>query len=255
MKLCPLFSSSSGNCAYIGGANGGVLVDAGVSAKRIGLALQRIGAQPSRIGAVFVTHEHGDHIAGLRVFCRRNHIPIFATNGTLRALEQMGALAPDMQTEAMPQGGVEVNGLLVRCFPTSHDVAEPCGFRLEAENGETFAVATDTGVLTEETKAALLGCDTVLLESNHEIAMVENGPYPYPTKRRILSDLGHLSNTANAAFLPQLLQSGTGRFTLAHLSRNNNTPELAYATAKAAFDAIGAKLGIDYELQVASNLL
>jgi len=148
---------------------------------------------------------------------------------------------------------VEVNGLLVHNFRTSHDSAEACGYTCEAEDGETFAVATDTGFLTEETKAALLGRDTVLLESNHEVTMLQNGAYPYFLKRRILSDVGHLSNGACADFLPELLQSGTGRFILAHLSRENNTPELAFATAKAAFDAAGAKAGIDYELKVAAT--
>ena len=251
MKLTSLFSSSGGNCTYIGSASGGILVDAGGSAKRITLALRDIGAHPGRIGAVFVTHEHVDHIAGLRVFCAQNHIPVFATEGTLHALEQAGALTSDMQASVMPGGGVEAGGLLVHHFRTSHDCAEPCGFTCEAENGETFAIATDTGILTEETQAALLGMDTVLLESNHEVTMVQNGPYPYFLKRRILADTGHLSNAACAEFLPALLRHGTGRFILAHLSRENNTPELAYACAKAAFDAAGAKPGVDYELRVA----
>ena len=252
MKLTPLFSSSSGNCTYIGGAAGGILVDAGVSAKRIALGLRDIGVDPGRIGAVFITHEHNDHIAGLRVFCERNHIPVFATEGTLCALQEAGALTAKTQASVIPKGGVEVNGLLVHRFQTSHDSAEPCGYACEAENGETFAIATDTGHLTQETQNALLGRDTVLIESNHEITMVQNGPYPYFLKRRILADTGHLSNAACADFLPSLLQSGTGRFILAHLSRENNTPELAYATAKAAFDMAGAKAGIDYELKVAA---
>jgi len=228
-------------------------VDAGVSAKRMALALRDNGVDPGRIGAVFVTHEHNDHITGLRVFCERHHIPVFATEGTLCALEQEGHITGKMKVNVMPQGGVEVNGLLVHNFRTSHDSAEACGYVCEAEDGETFAVATDTGILTEETKAALLGRDTVLLESNHEVTMLQNGGYPYFLKRRILSDTGHLSNSACAEFLPELLQSGTGRFILAHLSRENNTPELAFATAKAAFDAAGAKAGIDYELKVAGS--
>lgn len=251
MKLVPLFSSSSGNCTYIGSAAGGILIDSGVSAKRIALALRDNGVDPGRIGAVFVTHEHTDHITGLRVFCERGHIPVFATAGTLRALRQAGALTANIQASVMPKGGVEVNGILVQSFRTSHDCAEPCGFTCEAGNGEKFAVATDTGFLTEETCAALLGSDTVLIESNHEVTMVQNGPYPYFLKRRILSDAGHLSNSACSEFLPKLLQSGTGRFILAHLSRENNTPDLAYATARAAFDIAGAKAGVDYELTVA----
>lgn len=250
-KIIPLFSGSSGNCTYIGGAGGGILVDAGVSAKRLTLALDAIGVEPGRIAAVFITHEHGDHILGLRVFCERNHIPVFATEGTLRSLEAKGAVTAKMQASPMPQGGVEACGLLVRGFRTSHDSAEACGFTCEAEDGETYAIATDTGYLTEETQAALRGCGTVMIESNHEPMMVQNNiNYPYHTKRRILSDVGHLSNEACAAFLPQLLRAGTARFFLAHLSRENNTPALAHACASAAFQSVGARAGIDYELTV-----
>jgi len=259
-NLTPLFSGSGGNSAYIGGTGGGILIDAGVSARRLCAALCGIGVDPRRVGAVFVTHEHIDHIAGLRVFCEKHHVPVFATQGTLRALERQGALTAGMRVspipfegipfEGIPSGGVEAGGLLVRSFRTSHDAAEPCGFTCEAESGETFAVATDTGFLTDETREALAGCDTIMLESNHEVTMLQNGPYPYFLKRRILSDLGHLSNAACADFLPRLLRGGAGRFYLAHLSRENNTPEVACACARAAFDSAGARAGIDYELKV-----
>ncbi|MCL1951963.1 MAG: MBL fold metallo-hydrolase, partial [Oscillospiraceae bacterium] len=210
-NLIPLFSGSSGNSAYIGGASGGILIDAGVSAKRLAAALAGIGVDPGRVGAVFVTHEHADHIAGLRVFCERHHIPVFATPGTLRALERKGVLTAKLRAEPMPPGGVEANGLLVRGFATSHDAADPCGYTCEAEAGEKYAVATDTGCLTDDVKEALRGCGTVMLESNHEVAMLLNGPYPYDRKRRILSDTGHLSNAACADFLPGLLRTGAGR--------------------------------------------
>jgi len=248
-KLIPLFSGSSGNSAYIGGTGGGVLVDAGVSAKRLACALSGIGVDPGRVGAVFVTHEHIDHVRGLRVFCERHGIPVFATGGTLRALERMGMLTAKMRAEPLPAGGIEANGLLLRHFATSHDAADPCGYTCETGD-EKYAIATDTGYLTDNVKEALRGCDTVLLESNHEVTMLQNGPYPYFLKRRILSDQGHLSNAACADFLPALLRTGAGRFYLAHLSRENNTPQLAYATAKMAFDQAGAREGIDYELRV-----
>ncbi|MDR3314415.1 MAG: MBL fold metallo-hydrolase [Oscillospiraceae bacterium] len=250
-RFCPLFSSSSGNCTYVGGADGGILVDAGVSAKRIREALDGIGVAPGRIGAVFVTHEHIDHISGLRVFCERTGVPVFATPGTLQALESANVLTGKFGVSVLPEGGVEVNGLWVRGFKTSHDAAQSCGYRIETPGGATVAIATDTGCLTPETQAALRGCDLVMLESNHEVTMLQNGPYPYQLKRRILSDTGHLSNTVCAAFLRELLRSGTGRFYLAHLSKENNTPQLAYETARLALAEEGAKPGLDFELAVA----
>jgi len=249
-NFTPLFSSSGGNSTYIGWPCGGILIVAGVSAKRLTAALTAIGVDPRRVGAVFVTHEHGDHIRGLRVFCEKYGVQVFATEGTLRALEAQGDLTAKMTVSAMPPGGVEACGILVRGFRTSHDTAEPCGFTCEAENGEKFAVATDMGYVCGETREALLGCDTVLLESNHEVMMVQNCDRPYIARRRVLSDQGHLSNAACAEFLPALLRRGAGRFYLAHLSRDNNTPDLAYACAKAAFDEAGAKAAIDYELTV-----
>ncbi|MDR2753529.1 MAG: MBL fold metallo-hydrolase [Oscillospiraceae bacterium] len=249
-SLIPLFSSSAGNCILVGGAAGGVLIDAGVSAKRIAQALAAAQCDAQKIAAVFVTHEHNDHVAGLRVLCERHHIPVFATPGTLEFLAREGKISAKMQVQPMPAGGVEAGGLLVRAFKTSHDASEPCGFCCEDESGHRTAVATDTGCITEETRAALLGCDTVMLESNHEVTMLQNGGYPYWLKRRILGDQGHLSNVVCASFLPALLQRGAGRFFLGHLSRENNTPALARATATAAFDAMGARKGVDYELTV-----
>jgi phosphoribosyl 1,2-cyclic phosphodiesterase len=250
-KFIPLFSGSTGNCLFLGSAVGGILIDAGVSAKRIAGALEFHGLAPAKIAAVFVTHEHGDHVAGLRVFCGRHHVPVFATAGTLRALEQKN-LTEKLSAQSMPTGGVEVNDLLVLPFQTSHDACEPCGYRVEDAAGATFAIATDTGYITDETRSALAGCDTVMLESNHEVNMLLNGPYDYWLKRRVLSDQGHLSNAACAEFLPELLHRGTARFFLAHLSQENNTPELAYTCAESTFQTIGARNGIDYELTVCS---
>lgn len=136
-------------------------------------------------------------------------------------------------------------------FHTSHDSRESLGFRIHMADGRTLAVATDTGCMTDAIRGALVGCDLVLLESNHDVRMLENGPYPYVLKRRILGERGHLSNDCCAAELPFLAQNGSTRFVLGHLSRENNFPDLAYGTARAALDRAGLHEGKDYLLTVA----
>ncbi|MCL2531240.1 MAG: MBL fold metallo-hydrolase [Oscillospiraceae bacterium] len=247
--LTPLYSGSKCNATYIGGAAGGILIDAGGSAKQLTNALQQAGVDPRRVGAVFLTHEHTDHIAALRVFCRAHGTPVFGTAGTLRALAERIDLT-NIHTEVVPSDGIATCGMLVRSHAISHDCAEPCAYTCEAEDGEKFAVATDLGYIDDDLQDALLGCDNVMLESNHEPRLVQLCDRPYAIKRRILSDSGHLSNAACAEFLPKLLQRGTARFWLAHLSRDNNTPDLALGCATAAFDAVGARAGMDYELEV-----
>ena len=153
--------------------------------------------------------------------------------------------------DTMPEQGVEVADMLVTAFRTSHDSRESMGYRIHLPDDRRVAVATDTRLLTDDTRQALTGCDLVLLESNHDVHMLENGPYPYYLKRRILSKQGHLSNEACAGELPAFAQSGTTRFVLAHLSQENNIPELAYQTALCSLQACGMKQGLDFELMVA----
>ena len=142
---------------------------------------------------------------------------------------------------------------MISPFRTSHDVAESCGFSVTASDGRKLCVATDTGIVTDEMRAALTGCDLALIESNHDIGMLRNGSYPYLLKRRILSDVGHLSNLACGEFITELIKSGTTRFVLGHLSKENNIPSLAYRTTKSALDCIGAEENRDYILTVAGS--
>lgn len=250
-RFCSLFSSSSGNCTYIGSSGGGVLIDAGVSAKQISLKLNSVGVSEKDIGAVFVTHEHSDHIKGLRVFASKFNIPVYATEGTLRELEKSGVLNGNFSVFPI-DGEIECNGQLISAFRTSHDVAESCGFSVTTSDGRKICIATDTGIVTDEMRAALTGCDLALVESNHDIGMLRNGSYPYMLKRRILSDVGHLSNLACGEFVTELVKSGTTRLVLGHLSKENNIPSLAYRTTKSALDCMGAEENRDYILKVAS---
>lgn len=250
-RFCSLFSSSSGNATYIGSGKTGILIDAGVSAKRLRTALQSRDIDPATIKAIFVTHEHADHIKGIRVLQSQLGVPVFASPGTLRGMEDCGALDSRLAQTALPVGGeVEIGDLLVRSFKTPHDSLESCGFTVELPDERKAAVATDIGHMTNEVMRAILGCDLVMLESNHDVGMLQNGPYPYFLKRRILSDVGHLCNDACADVAVQLVEHGTTRLFLGHLSQENNLPALAYQTTLSALQLAGATLGRDFTLQV-----
>ena len=250
-RFCSLFSSSSGNATYLGTATDGILIDAGVSAKRLKNALLQREIDPASIRALFVTHEHSDHISGLRVFASVHHIPVYATRGTIAGLEEAGALSDKFPVFELPAGSdVEVGGMNVHAFATPHDSLESCGFTVTLEDERKAAVCTDIGHMTNEIMRNLLGCDLVMLESNHDVGMLENGPYPYFLKRRILSDTGHLSNAACADVAVQLVEHGTTRLFLGHLSAENNLPELAFQTTLCALSQCGAEVGRDFLLKV-----
>ena len=250
-RFCPLFSGSSGNSYYIGSARWGILIDAGRSAKQITEMMKNCGMDLSAVCALFVTHEHSDHVAGLRVLASRYHLPVYTSRGTLKELDRMGCLAGDFRANVIEAKGVECAGMRIRPFPISHDSAECVGYRVETEDGRTAALATDLGCLPDDVHRSLSGADLVVIESNHDVGMLENGPYPYPLKRRILSDTGHLSNDVCAGELDRLAHKGAAHFILAHLSRENNTPELAYQTSLCKLTMSGMKQGRDYKLTVA----
>ncbi|MBQ6268310.1 MAG: MBL fold metallo-hydrolase [Clostridia bacterium] len=252
-KFCSLYSSSSGNCTFIGAAGGGILIDIGVSAKRAETALAEIGVDPSQVAAIFVTHEHNDHISGVRVFAKRHGIDVYASAGTLAGMEALRAIDPKTRTHVLPAEGAEVGGFFVRPFRTPHDARESTGFSVTAPDGRRLAVATDIGCVTQTVMDAVAGSDLVLLESNHDLRMLQNGPYPYFLKERILSDRGHLCNDRCAETAVKLLESGTTRFVLGHLSRENNLPALARETTRAELQIAGAQEGTDYLLQVAGD--
>ena len=251
-RFCSLFSSSSGNAVYIGHPGGGILIDIGVSAKRTTETLNCVGASIESIGAVFVTHEHTDHVSGVRVFAGRNNKKVYASAGTLRGMEEQRILDGKFPVEVMPSDGVEVNDMFVRAFHTPHDSRESFGYTVEMPDGNRIGIATDIGVVTDEIMQNLLGCQLVLLESNHDVRMLQCNPnYPYPLKRRILSDEGHLCNEACAQAAVKLVQSGTTRLILGHLSKENNMPQLAYQCTEAALSQNGMEEGSDYLLRVA----
>lgn len=249
-RFCSLFSSSSGNSTFISSASTSILVDAGVSAKRMVKALTDREIDPKTIGGIFITHEHIDHVNAVKILATNNGIPVYATEGTLEALEESGVLNGKFPVNVMPEEGIEVGDLFIKSFKTPHDSRESCGYTITLPDSQKAAIATDIGHMTEEIMQNLKGSALVMLESNHDEGMLRNGPYPYYLKRRILSDVGHLSNNACAEAVTELLKSGTVRFFLGHLSRDNNFPALAYETSASALKTIGAVEGRDFFLEV-----
>ncbi len=251
--VCPLYSGSSGNSTFVGNSDGGILVDVGVSCKAVKTGLECIGQSIEHIRAIFITHEHIDHIRGLKVLLKHFKIPLFASAGTLDFLDENNCLPPNCELSVISSEGQYIDGMHITPFHTPHDAAESMGFSITTSSGRRICIATDLGFVTEEVRQNLLGSDLVVLESNYDKRMLECGGYPYYLKRRILGQTGHLSNDHCAEELCYLANNGTTRFFLAHLSRENNVPELALETAKAQLSSGGFELGSDYLLEVASR--
>lgn len=249
-RLFPIASGSSGNCTYIGHAKDGILVDAGVSCKAIIDALKYAAVDPGTLRGVFITHEHTDHICGLKVLVKKYGIPVFASKLTADELIRAGFSEIEGYLHIM-DGSVAVGDMAVERFATSHDCTDPCGYVIHLPDGRKCAVCTDLGFVSEEVHRAISGCSALLLESNHDVAMLQKGSYPEHLKKRILSDRGHLSNIACSAELARLIDSGTTRIVLGHLSRENNRPEIAASCAAAALMDKGMTENEDYTLYIA----
>ena len=250
LKVIPLFSGSSGNCIYLKYKDEEILIDAGVSYKKICTALGSIGTDIQNIKAVLITHEHCDHVQGLSVMSKHTDAPIFINRRSASYFDlPLDELFCGKARIKDPGDSITFDGFEVNAFATPHDSIGSCGYHFTFSDGKRFAIATDLGMITPEISSYLLGCKSVIIESNHDINMLKNGPYPYILKKRILSDHGHLSNGDCAAFLPRLVDMGAEKIVLAHLSHENNTPELCYkagaeALAEAGFTPSDVKLTI-----------
>ncbi len=250
-RIYPLFSGSTGNSTYISASGSSVLIDAGGSFKSIKAALENIGASLDELRAVAVTHEHSDHINGLKTLLKNTSLPLIGSAETLEALAASDKIPPKTKLIVADGTPIEVGELVVGRFATSHDCNGSSGYTVILPDGRKTAVCTDLGIMTEQVRTALYGCTAVLIESNHDIDMLKRGPYPAVLKLRILSDNGHLSNNACAVELPELLKSGTTRIILGHISRNNNLPTIALASARATLTEVGAVRDRDYILTAA----
>ena len=234
MNLCSIASGSSGNCIYTGTDKTGILIDVGISAKRIEQGLASVDRNIKDIKGIFISHEHSDHIKGLGVLARKHHIPIYGTKGTIQAIKKctsLGEIDKDLYHEILPDEDVQIEDLIIQPFRISHDAAEPVAYRMEC-GGKSAAIATDLGFYTQKIVDKLQKLDVLLLESNHDTHMVEVGGYPYHLKQRILSDRGHLSNESAGKLLCHLLHDDLKAVFLGHLSKENNYEELAYETVK-----------------------
>ena len=249
-RFCSLYSGSGGNCIAVGCGGKYILIDAGRSAKKIRERLGEEEIDPSDIAGIFITHEHVDHIAGVRVLASSLKVPVYATEGTAEFLQENGH-AKNVDLRLLPEGQVDMGDMGVSCFATSHDAAESCGFRVECADGRSISLATDTGVITPVIHQAIEGSDLVYLESNHDINMLYSGGYPYPLKKSIASDTGHLSHEAGSAELPVLARAVSTRCVLGHLSAENNMPILARQSALQELGKYGIREGKDYLLSVA----
>ncbi len=228
MRFSTLYSGSGGNAAYIESDGAAIIIDAGKSAKRLCMALKEIGSSIQKIDAIFITHDHADHTSALESLTKKHKIPIHITEKSAEIFE--GERFSDLRKNIVPHPPVfevRVGDLTVRSFVTSHDSKMSVGYRIDADNGTSLGLATDLGYVSENVKEALVGCRAVILESNHDIDMLEDGPYPRFLKERILSKRGHLSNEDSSLFSAFLATNGTTDFLLAHLSAENNTPSHA----------------------------
>ena len=232
MRLCSIASGSSGNCIYVGSDNTHVLVDAGISGKRIEQGLSGLQISGKDLDAILVTHEHADHIQGLGVMARRYNVPLYMTGGTADYLQRTGAIGriPEgLIREIVEDEDFGIGDLMIHPFTIPHDAAQPVGYRL-ASGTKSVGIATDLGKYTNYIIETLENLDALLLESNHDVNMLQVGPYPYLLKQRILGDRGHLSNENAGRLLGRILHDGMKAVLLGHLSQENNYEELAFET-------------------------
>lgn len=258
MRMMSIASGSSGNCIYVGDDNTHLLIDTGISRKRIEEGLNSIGLTISDMSGILVTHEHSDHISGLGVVLRKNDIPVYGTNGTMEETAKSKYL--DKVDMSLLNGlyadeDYEIGSLKIRPFSISHDAAEPCGYRISTANAEkTVAVATDMGCYNDYIVENLKDLDAILLEANHDVKMLQVGSYPYYLKQRILGNHGHLCNEMSGRLLDEILSDRLKKIYLGHLSKENNYPDLAYESVRSEINLSDSPFRADdFDIEVAKR--
>ncbi|MEE0204794.1 MAG: MBL fold metallo-hydrolase [Oscillospiraceae bacterium] len=238
MELSIFASSSSGNCALLTAEETNLLIDAGISFSKIKAAMEQVHRSPEDLDGVLITHEHSDHTKGVKMLLKRAGVTVYAPPLVAEHLrEQLPEYGEQIETIDL-QEPFALGDVSVTAFPTPHDVPQSAGYRVETAEA-CFCLCTDLGHVTDEVLDDLLGADLALIESNHDVEMVKNGPYPWLLKQRILSDYGHLSNDTCARLAVTLAEHGTRQLVLGHLSKENNTPRRALETVSQALNRAG----------------
>lgn len=252
-SITSLYSGSKGNSVLIESEGARILIDAGRSARALCSALESIGRKIDDIDAIFITHEHSDHISALEVLLKKHKIPVHAVNISAKKMLNKGlSVYEELIVTHSPLYSVKVGDMAVTSFDTPHDSDYSVGYRIEIGEGaerKIIGYATDIGYVTEAMENALIGCESVVLECNHDVEMLMHGPYPYDLKLRIKSNRGHLSNDNCALLASRLCANGTRNILLAHLSEDNNEPSLAFDTVFSAIgdDSVNLKVASQYE--------
>ena len=234
MKFASFASGSSGNCEFISDGKCNILIDAGISTKRIVDGLCGVGTSPEDVCGILITHEHSDHIQGINVFCGKYKKPIYATYNTLKAIEEndkQHKLDTSLFHVVQSDEAFNIGEMKITPHSISHDAADPVCYRIDSD-GRSIGMATDLGTYDSYIVEKLSGCNTLFIEANYDVAMLQAGKYPFYLKKRILSDHGHLSNDMSARLILELLGRNVNNIILAHLSKENNYPQLAYETVK-----------------------
>jgi len=254
MKFCSLYSGSSGNSIFIASENARILIDAGLPGKKIDEALKSIGEDPKNLDGIFVTHEHSDHIKGIGVLSRKYDIPIYTNADTWNVMEGLIGKIKEHNIRIMDRRSTMcIKDLDVISFNIPHDAVAPVGYTVHCK-GKRASVTTDFGIYTEEIRDNIKDSEVILLESNHDVSMLKFGPYPYTLKRRILSEVGHLSNEdCGKAIVDLINYKPNKRILLGHLSGTNNHPELALETVSGVLRENNIITNKDIDLTMANR--
>lgn len=251
MRIATLASSSSGNAIWVEEEETAVLIDAGLSVRKLKEAAAQLERCLEQLAAVVVTHEHRDHTCGLGALSRKYNLPVYATESTWAAMEaQLGPIAEHNRCMLAPEEKIEIGELAFEAFSTSHDAGDPVGYVFHTREA-TAGVMTDTGYVSRGMARKLMECELLVFEANHDREMLIQGPYPWSLKKRILSDRGHLANDTAGDVLARLWGGRQQGVLLAHLSQENNTPRKALKTVEEHFQALGIKPGEEAWLEVA----